>query len=1377
MGRRIPIERMDLKEVQLTKMSTESSDTANSTSAQASLAGYWYQLKVSVLFALDLLVSKQQTDQITLEPANEEDLEIEMTHEPGALTQKLTIKTRKLTVQCKLRSTGPWTISGIKSLLLHGTQRTPPKELLKDPDVSYLLVTSADLTGEARRLLVNSPTQWHRLRSMPRSLAKALPSDASGRVAVWHNLDQERIELRINDLLIQRFRVPQSHIETCIRQLEEGALERMRGNWAGVWKREDVVEIIETLGGYDGTAKDLAIFVPPGNWGELLAQLKSRNAIVLTGPSGTGKTTTAKALIASMREENPQLAHIKIKGGPERLRDDITTGPVIFEIEDPWGKYRAEPDSLPWNDAINGFLASASPSRIFVITSRSDVMQDASLTSLDQRYKANLLADHYRSSDRRQLFELRLRTLPRAEQRSAHRYQSTVVKELMLPLEMDRFFGAAGLGPKQDEGERTFVHRCIEEARSQSIESALTRVIERQEKWEAAAVLWALLKARKRLTFSVLEDLEEELSSSIPTLEDRLSTLASTLIAGGTLRQDKSEFSFAHPRVGAGLEKAMLVKPVASSRTLSRLLDALVALDGFSATDWGTETAAHVISEMSSISGLRRKFSKPTQEHVDKWLTHRLASLDVTFRDDLALAAKVGSQDCDVAELARWLDESPVDHQWFNMTSWKEPKKPSQWYERLAQAPHTFAICDAFITRVIGFRSGWFDRTFHKAIEKFSPSLTPSFCAALREIITHGYSPNVETLISGAIGDLASYEAVFDETTAHLERRRMTRDRSALLALYNRNYDEDVQEHFWENMGEEGYTASEILKAYIHERRTRGEWHVLTERPNRSGFLWEWIHVAQRSEEAPPVQELVALGAVSSDSDYEDEYWRLVVEHFDGVLVENLQYRLREGSRSDAVRKSAASAALMHAPDLIRDLFSSVSGVSTQRLLELALDVQACPNDGALGQVGEGLGLDTLIASADQTIKEASWGLLGSADAEVSEVSIALIGSIPLDAPTALNLSVARALSKSRHDVAVRLKHVLSSTLDVTEENIELAVQAMKLGASCEDQDLINLGLQHDFARVRIEAMNAMFDQSSGPLSQEILSKKDDPSSLVRRRLVEMLKDRPHTAHVSTLVKLSYDTWTPDHHHQRSEVSYPIAEGAVDILREEESLGDDVYRKLIKSLNASDNKRVRLQLLRTMVRHGSPSRQENLIKIAIGEGRPTLQRLTSQALFLESGSLVDGHHSLVDDATLTEVSPEVCIWICLLMLGVAPTDRLLQVAQLLASNASRRVFVALLYLFYSHLRGGVGNEAIAGLLPKKIRDDLKKILETGSTDNLSCLDDLGDVRSVELIKDSLRSWINPKGKVGKNKKRQLRRSGATQSNGKGTVGPKKLGRS
>lgn len=1316
----------------------------NSTGAQASLDGYWYQLKVSVLFALDVLANKQQADQITLEPASQEDLETELTDEPGALTAGLKIKKRNLVVQCKLRNTGPWTIGELTSLLAKGTDRTPPRDRLKNPDISYLLVTSADLSGVARDLLVKSPTQLQKVSSIPAAMAKKLPRDVTGRVAVWNNLDQERVEYRITGLLTKRFRVPQSQIQKCIKRLEEGALLRMRGSLAGIWKRENIIEIIEAHGGYDGTSKDLNEFVPPTNWNELLTQLKSKNAIVLTGPSGTGKTTTAKALIASMREENPHLTPVQVQGGPEWLREDNTDSPVIFEIEDPWGRYRAEPESLPWNDAINGFLASASPDRMFVITSRSDVIRDARLKSLDQRYEAILLADHYRSSDRQKLFENRLAALPGTEQISAYKYQSTVIEQLTLPLELDRFFGAARLGPQEGESEATFMRRCIDEARNQFIESALVLVIERQEKWEAAAILWALLKTRRRLTYSVIEELEYALRSVIPNLEENLSALVDTLIAGRHLLQNKSEFSCAHPRVEAGLEQAMIAKKAASARALNCLLDTLVAMDDFNKSDWGTETAAHVIAAMSSVSGLRTKIAQATQRHIDGWLTNRLTSLDSTFRDDLSLTSKVGSEDCVVAELARWLDETPIEKQWINIDTWEEPKKSKDWYKRLSNAPHTHAICDAFITRVVAFRSEWYPDNFHEAIAKLSPDLTPSFRAALSSIVTHGFKINLMTLINGAIDDLDDFETVFNEAAAYCEKERQSCDRDSLLALYNRNYDEEATEHYWETLGEEGYSASEILRTYIDTRRQRGEWHVLERNPLLKGFLWEWIHVASKNDESPSENELVTLGHVSRDSRYEKNYWELIDRHFNDVVITLLEYRLRAGSELDAARFSATTVALNHAPQLIQELFSTKSDLSTLRLIELAIDIRTCIDEGKGKESVYMQHISEFIKSTDDKLKDLFEILLLENGAKASDQSISLLSMVPVITSVRINIAVAQVLSRSGRDIAPRLRHLFLSTLEVTEENIEQLACAMRLASDFHDNELEKLGLGHEFARVRVEAMNALFERTSGPLPDKLLDMHCDSSSLVRKRLVEMLKERPDSSHVPILVNLSFDTWTPDHHRQETEVSYPIAIEAIKILRAEPSLSGDVYRDLIKSLKISKNFNVRLQLLRTMVRHGSPKQQEKLFKLAIGEGHPAYQRLAAQAFFLERNSVPESHLALLDDYRIGTVSPEVCLWLCMLISAIASDCYLRHFAKTLATNANRRVFVTLLCLIIPDHRSKALQEEIASYLPDKIVSFLDNLPKTGVGENLSILDNLGDVQSVEQIKKFLRSWAKQK---------------------------------
>ena len=315
-------------------MTTPDKETVKTTSAHTALDGYWYQLKVSILFALDLLAYRRLTDRIILEPVSEEDLEAEFKNEPSALTQGMSVSKRQLVVQCKLRSTGSWKIGDLARLLAHGKKRKPAKDRLKDPNISYLLVTSADLDGVARNFAVGGPWQWSHLKKMPPTVAKVPPEGADGRVAVWNLLDEEKVDFRIKNILTDRFRIPASKLTDCSANLEKGALARMKGAGGGAWTRDDVIRVINDHDGYDGVSKDLHAFVPPTNWDDLKEHLETKNAIVITGPSGTGKTTTAKALVATLRDAIPHMTHVKVSGGPEQIRADTTRGSVVYEIED-----------------------------------------------------------------------------------------------------------------------------------------------------------------------------------------------------------------------------------------------------------------------------------------------------------------------------------------------------------------------------------------------------------------------------------------------------------------------------------------------------------------------------------------------------------------------------------------------------------------------------------------------------------------------------------------------------------------------------------------------------------------------------------------------------------------------------------------------------------------------------------------------------------------------------------------------------------------------------------------------------------------------------------------------------------------------------------
>src|ERR1700722_2470411 len=85
------------------------------------VAGYEYQIDVSVWLALDLLLASKLTHELILEPASQEDLEGDLEEfEPGRVTSAVPMSDYRLVVQAKLRTGDAWTVDGIKALLEHG---------------------------------------------------------------------------------------------------------------------------------------------------------------------------------------------------------------------------------------------------------------------------------------------------------------------------------------------------------------------------------------------------------------------------------------------------------------------------------------------------------------------------------------------------------------------------------------------------------------------------------------------------------------------------------------------------------------------------------------------------------------------------------------------------------------------------------------------------------------------------------------------------------------------------------------------------------------------------------------------------------------------------------------------------------------------------------------------------------------------------------------------------------------------------------------------------------------------------------------------------------------------------------------------------------
>src|SRR5687768_14308532 len=112
--------------------------TAENQEEQASgglpaLAGYDYQIDVSVWLALSLVLDKKLTDELILEPRGQDDVEANLDDVdlPRTAT-RASVNKYQLVVQAKLRNGDAWSVPEIEALLKHGKRRISAAKRLAD---------------------------------------------------------------------------------------------------------------------------------------------------------------------------------------------------------------------------------------------------------------------------------------------------------------------------------------------------------------------------------------------------------------------------------------------------------------------------------------------------------------------------------------------------------------------------------------------------------------------------------------------------------------------------------------------------------------------------------------------------------------------------------------------------------------------------------------------------------------------------------------------------------------------------------------------------------------------------------------------------------------------------------------------------------------------------------------------------------------------------------------------------------------------------------------------------------------------------------------------------------------------------------------------
>ncbi len=1167
-------------------------------------SGYEYQIEVTIWVALDLMLAKAATDEVIIEPRSEEDLEAAVT-DPAAASLGLTAQGARLDLilQAKTRSGSPWPATAIADVLLgkdaddadRGGKRSRPLAILQDdPNRRYIFVTN-EASAEALR-----PHEGANLFDFPE--VDELPPHARAgydataqaslgpRILLLTGVTREVLDARIGALLTQHGHVAISKHADALRDLREAVRQRIAGAHGGRWTRSEVMDVLVRHGGSLAPTRDMDRYVRPKSFDAIKDQLDKAHAVVIAGPSGTGKTLTADILELDLRRGPPVFDVIGEESGPGHIRRNLTrTDPVLFHLRDPWGGNRLTPGADRWSGELPKLLDNAGPGRKFLITSRSDVMQSAGHELMKELkpYVISIEVEDYGAERLAAIYDGIAADLNGRAKQLAARHRDRAIGALTRPYEVKRFLVALS----REDGEKT---RKVEDILADSQIEAISRVIADQiapfgaDGAEAAAIIWAMLSARGAVARDVFAKLGRRLRSADPNLRPDIDGLIDFLVAGQNLRQDGAALAFYHPRVEDGLRLTFMRHPRDAEHTLSTTVDVVLAWDR-AGEDWGLDTGLNVLRATAKVGELELDLSPVTTQRLDQHLEAVALSAEkrADFEGALRDLARFGSEDHPPARLARILTEGgPETEAVVFRERWRAPPLTDEDISALRDDARTQPMIERFIREVLPFSHRDYHPELIPLLERLAIDLTESFWDALDSIAgPGGPHDDIDVIVIGALtGAAPDYERAIERFA------RSEADADAWMEDFAKDsyeaqehaVDADAADHITDEPGERYFNAREGMKMVVSLRREREGVTWIAGHPHRKLLLYALGDLIAQRRQAPPIAQLEFLLA-NADDWVRDQAWFAVERHWDdslsGFLLDELA---RSNIDSASQRRRLVELAAAHGRgDPVPDLVAVSGRVPFARRLELVYDVFMTkldddPNgaDGASAKRTRAERLLQSFAADERELAQALLEILGGGDIRMlasvlSELSRQLLTatlastSVDLTGPLAC---LAAAAGLNIDEAAARLL--------ATEEAAdgETAIQAIVIADGAALRTKLQPALTHKRYQVRRGALRALASNATTEERVSLSAAAADHSADVRLAFAELMEKHRWPEAVDALVKLLGDrrNFASQLGVGTSWSKFSVARGAARALGAYEALPDRAINALLRAGRAGN---------------------------------------------------------------------------------------------------------------------------------------------------------------------------------------------------------------
>lgn len=1296
----------------------------DSDSGNPSLDGWFYQCDVSVLAALDLLVVNRVAKVLQLEPASQEDLEAEL--EAPRVSSSAIVDGERLVVQAKLRRSGQWTDATLRNLVAHGTKRPSALNQLSDARVRYILITSADVSGALGCLQVDDFLEAPSGDDLPSAVfPPSHVKSAAGRFAVMAQFNEARVVERIDAHLFSPLCIPKERHDACREELRKVAIAGMRSGLA--WNRVDVEVIVKKHGGSIPGERD-ARFVKPMNWDDIVAHMDKRNAIVITGPSGTGKTTVAKALYEHYKRIVPGLNYVEPEG-PGDLKARIDGGPAFFYVEDPWGKYEIKGGTADWTAELDERLLKANVHQKIVVTSRTDILAATagSSSELLKPWEVQLDASKYGERELGNMFEARVRALNSSLLKmAAIRSKEQVLRTLQTPFEIDRFVALLQSGAiPADENEFQFVSRVLSETQTRAIEKEVQLTVEGRHYEAAAVVLWGLMAARRSISRKDIPLIRRAISKLDSGFGSGLERLINDLVASGNLRQAGSDVTYTHPRVEQGLMRVVRADPAVTEVALVNLTTAFVRME----SDGGRaiETVVRLHAAIKNINEPLYEVPEEVQRVIDTWLEAALSADHDDYVGLLRLAAIAGSRACVPAEVARWFRPVPTGAHFF-MSAWKRSLRDDAWYEMVRTHPLTPDICRRFIRLVLAVGTRDYPHQMATLMDDISSGLDAAWADAARVIVHHGEDPNAVTIAFGSMRSPVNREVLLQLALAELRKEAAsTHDSADDWSCADGHYNEDWEGH--DGYQDDYYAARELVSAYAAATRAAKGWQALASHPDVQELKGAWFDAMRAAaHEDVSDEELRHLLNLGAGENSEQHIWRSLGRAWRPSFERELRERLLLGAEAENLRELAVRCALVQAPDLLVWVASSLFQEGRfVRLLELAYDakVQSKRFDetSTLDQA-----LEAFELRLQEPFVELSAALMPLHQLEEVKLSDAALDAlVPL---LGLHRGPLRVLLVWLAAVNGRAtEDVLNDALgeSIVPEEAEAAVQA---AAAAGRWSLVRAALNHPRAKARRRALELLTTRGGQVIPEGVAELVNDPSALVRRAVVGVLSRHPDR-NARELVQLCEDTWSHHSVPKGEDQNYPIAQAAAKALSTLSTVPSELTGPIVEAALETDDLSVTALLFALLTDHGDDDALNEVVN-QVFTFRPNWASVEAAAALTRTRrTLASGALARADERWFMKSNRYLAATAAEAVGNCADQSQIIATAATLATREDRRVLLIPLAIGAERQSSELAEQVLSKLPPghlaANILDASKHPLPHDT------LDDLGDVRTVNAI--------------------------------------------